>query len=976
MFALVSTTPFPDRRLVAKRYRHDCGLEVISLEADDPENLFVVCFPTVPEDDTGAAHIVEHSVLEGSRRFPVKDPFVCLLKSSVATFLNACTYSDRTLYPFTTCCRQDYFNLLEVYWDAVFHPLLTPELFRREGWHYEIHGKGDRQTLTINGIVHNEMSGYYSNPLTPMARLTQEALFPDTPYRYDSGGVPEKIPTLTYKAFKEFHSTHYNPSVAKVLLYGNIPTEEKLEVLERHLQEDLARGARPAKASTVNSAPAVPAPDAPAVKRAGFIPDPETARTGRGIAAVSWRLDESRDPRLDIAFQVLEVVLLGNSGAPLSKALIESNVGLAPIGGGYDNETKYTSFTIGMRGVAPKDFHRVEEVAMETLRGCVKNGLPKEYVKGALARFQTLNQSIGKDYIYDMVEDIMGAWVYSDDPYSLLRQSTEIPRMKEMLDENPRMLEELIQKWLIDNPRRVRIEMVPDATLKQHEDEALARKLARRLGNWSPRTRERVRLLQRQLQESAEREDSPEALATIPVLHRNDLPEKATPIPYTDGRFPNGLRYRRSNGLTDGISRIEITLDASSVPLKALRALPYFIGFLGTLGVEGRTYDLVASDWATIGADFSVSLDTGTPLDSKNPSSLSLVIKLSALDRHFSEAVDLLARQLTKIVFSERKKMDDVLKAMDAKGAAALHTRANKNIATAHAACFMTPESICACLMHGLPGYEMTHQLAGLGVNGMDSLAEELALLARWFLEIPAVAAGAVTGDDEAWKAMERLAGLWKAADAPMDADPLFLQIPGEFHTAFDRFPRSERREYLRVDTLVHTNVRAYRAPHRAEADSKPFAVAASILTSGYLWDAIRVKGGAYGGGVQYKSDRSLAFLYSHDDPHCKKTFNAFDEIGEYLDKHPFTQGEVNRTVLQTLGPFLTPLRPDSAAASCRASLFANGGNERMQKNFEEFQAVTLKQVQKAAEILLSREYNEFAIGPAPAPTGMNLLEL
>jgi len=968
MFTLVSTTPFPERRLVAKRYRHDCGLEVLSLEANDPENLFVVGFPTDAENDTGAAHIIEHSALEGSERFPVKDPFVCLLKSSVATFLNACTYPDRTIYPFTTCCKQDYFNLLEVYWDAVFHPNLTREILGQEGWHYELHGKGASQKLTINGIVHNEMSGYYSDPGTQMGRAIEKSLFPHSSLRYDSGGVPEKISALTYKGFLDFHASHYNPTVAKVVLYGDIPTEEKLAVLEKHLSQDLPRLPKALPSPKPLRAIKKQPPAAPVVMRERFVPDPESKRTNTGLVAVAWALDETRDVELDLGFQLLEAVLIGNAAAPLSKALMESRIGAAALGSGYDNETKFTSFCVGMRGVKPADFPKFEQIVLDVLTKSVKEGLPKEQVMGALTRFQTLNQEIGRDYIFDMVEDILASWRYSDDPFQFLRQSNQLPKLQELLQRNPRYLEDLIQHWLLDNPKRVRVELHPDDNLKKKTDDALAKKLSKRLATWDAAKKARVVAFQQKLQEIAGREDTPEALATIPVLRRNDLPDKVTPLAYTDGHFANGLRYRKSDDFTNGISRLNLTLDAATLPPDLAQYLPIFTALFPQLGTATKTYDQMATAWAQNGGAYNMTLSAGAPDECPTPVSLNLTLAVYSLDRNFPQAIDLLREKLQTSVFTERKRLVELLKAGAAKGSASLLQRENFQFASQRAADGLNPLATYANFVNGLPAFNLIQKLGRLQENDLDDLINKMERIAQWLITQPIYSVGVATENTAAFQAAEDLTKLWTPAECATDATELFRTAQSTL--------KAGRREYAIIPAKVHTCVRAFAAPHRSEQDAKPLVIAANILTSGYLWDEIRAKGGAYGCSLRLKLNEKLAFLHAHDDPNCERTYQVFQNIPNFLKEHPFTQEQVDKAILQTLGPFLTPTRPAGAASQCENTLRQGLTNEKRQERFEAFQRITRKQVQDAAERLFQGQFNDCAFGPAPAPQDMTIFQI
>jgi presequence protease len=969
MFTLTGTTSFPSRRLVAKRYRHDCGLEVLSLEANDPENLFCLCFSTDAVDDTGAAHVVEHSVLEGSERFPVKDPFVCLLKTSVATFLNACTYSDRTLYPFITCCPQDYFNLLEVYWDAAFHPLLTPHILGQEGWHYEISREKSGSRLTINGIVHNEMSGYYSSPTTVLGRMLEKSLFPDTPLRYDSGGVPDKIPGLTYGKFLNFHHGHYHPSVAKVVLYGNIPTEEKLAVLEKHLEHDLAVLPPPPKPKKSAGIRAAARPTKPAVRRAYFTPDASSRKNCTGLVSVAWALDDTRDMDLDLGFQLMESVLLGNAAAPLSKALMESGIGAAPLSSGYDNETRYTSFCVGMRGVKPKDFPAFEHLVLDTLRSCVEKGLPRDQVEGVITGFQAKNQNITSDYVYDTLEDVMAAWQYGDDPFLFLKQADELPHLQERLNANPRYVEDLIQKWLLDNPRRVRLELRPDNNLKERQDKKLAERLSARIAKWSPSKRAKVEKFQEELKQKALQEDTPEALATIPELHRTDLPEKITPFLCQDGVLPNGAPVRRSTDITNGLSTLKFALDTTTLPVELIPYLKSFTTLAKKLGTTQHTYDQVAERWNLLGASFQLDTSLYTPAWGEPIPHQLVSVSVRALDRHFPRALEFLREQLLEGSFTERKHLKELLRGMAAKLFSTLLGRENSTLAYARAGEGLSAIGNYSSWTGGLAIYDQIAKLSKASDKELDAFCEKLSAIARWLASAPLVGAGVSTEDDGAWRAIGEFTSLWKGATAAGDASILLAAAPAGLSNG--------RREYGVVPAKVHTCVRTFPAPYATHPDAIPLSLGGNILSSGFLWDEIRAKGGAYGCTLKYRSDIGMAYLHAHDDPNCAKTYQTYDRIAEYLRKNPFTQQQVDHSILQCLGAYLTPFRPSDAASQCLGSLMKGTTNQRRQEQFDKTQKTTAAQVQDAIlRLLEDAPHNDCALGPAPIPEGMSTLRI
>ncbi|NTW97169.1 MAG: peptidase M16, partial [Oscillochloris sp.] len=350
-FALVRDEQIAELNTRARIYRHaKTGAELLSLTNDDEHKCFGVTFRTPPEDSTGIAHILEHSVLCGSRKYPVKKPFVELLKSSLKTFLNAYTYPDKTAYPVASTNLQDFYNLVDVYLDAVFFPRITPEILKQEGWHYELEQRSD--PLIFKGVVFNEMKGVYSSPDGMLGRLNQQSLFPDTTYGYSSGGDPKAIPDLTYGQFKRFHSTLYHPSNARIFFYGDDPEDERLRLLDACLGEFEPID----PPSQIELQPSFTAPRS---FEYTYSSDDESGK--KGMVALNWMIGAERDIERILRIDLLSYILLGNSGAPLRKALIDSGLGEDLTGSGYNDGLLQHTFTVGLKGIAPADAQRVED---------------------------------------------------------------------------------------------------------------------------------------------------------------------------------------------------------------------------------------------------------------------------------------------------------------------------------------------------------------------------------------------------------------------------------------------------------------------------------------------------------------------------------------------------------------------------------------------------------------------------------------
>ena len=370
-FDLIATREIPEYKSKVDLFRHEkTGAELLSIQNDDENKFFGITFRTPPSDPTGVAHILEHVVLAGSEKYPLKEPFVELVKGSLASFVNAFTFTDKTAYPVASQNLQDFYNLIDVYIDAVFHPLLYERIFAQEGWHYELEDL--EQPLLYKGVVFNEMKGAMASPDYVLSKEILKSLFPDTPYANESGGVPEAIPDLTYPQFKTFYDTNYHPSNSRIVFYGDDPPEERLRLMHEYLKEY-----DPAAEN-----PAIPLQKAFNKPSSCIIPYvvSEGDESAKSLITVNWMLPENNDAELAITYTLLAHVLMGTPASPLRRALIESGLGEEVIGSGYDpsyglfTSLRQLFFTFGLRGVQPKDVDKVEEIILSTLTDIVETG--------------------------------------------------------------------------------------------------------------------------------------------------------------------------------------------------------------------------------------------------------------------------------------------------------------------------------------------------------------------------------------------------------------------------------------------------------------------------------------------------------------------------------------------------------------------------------------------------------------------------
>ncbi|HEX2623423.1 MAG TPA: insulinase family protein, partial [Phototrophicaceae bacterium] len=543
-FELVREEQVKEINSLVRLYRHvKTGAELLSIVNDDDNKCFGVSFTTPPPDSSGMAHIMEHSVLCGSRKYPVKEPFIEMVKGSLATFINAMTFPDKTVYPVASTNVKDFYNLVDVYLDAVFFPSITPETLQQEGWHYELESVD--APLTYKGVVFNEMKGAYSSPEDVLDQATRSAIFPDNVYRLDSGGDPRNIPELTYENFRSFHDTYYHPSNAQFFFYGDDDAETRLKMLDEVLQEF-------DPIEVPDEIALQPHFDAPRRKVEKY--DAGETDDNKGMVTVSWLLTEAGDTELDLAFDMLGRVIMGNSAAPLKKALIDSGLGEDTIGGGVE-DLKQLSYTVGMKGIDPANADQVEALILSTLEKLATEGIDPATIEAAIntIEFQMREYNTGGfPRGLAVMFDVLSTWNYGGDPFEPLAYEPPLNAIKERLANGERVFENLITEYLLNNSHRVTVVLEPDATInKQLEAEEQAKLDAVRNRLTEAELQQIVEDTER-LRELQETPNSPEGLATLPALTLDDLEKKVKTIP-NEHLEVNGVPMLFHDLFTNGI---------------------------------------------------------------------------------------------------------------------------------------------------------------------------------------------------------------------------------------------------------------------------------------------------------------------------------------------------------------------------------------------------------------------------------------
>ncbi len=875
------------------------GARHVHIARPDDNNVFAVTFPTIPSDSTGVAHILEHIVLSGSRRFPVRDPFFAMLPRSLATFMNAMTSETWTAYPFATRNEKDFYNLLDVYLDACFFPNLDEYSFLQEGHRLEFTDPDDSSTpLRYTGVVYNEMKGAMATAPNRMARAVAEALFPDLPYAFNSGGEPRHIPELTAEALRRFHAEHYHPSNAYFYTYGDLPLETTLERIEDTVLSHFEHRAIDVR---IPDQPTFPAP------RAVAAPYPLAAAENDGRKSqvlVAWRTVPVADSFATLAFEVLEDVLLGSEAAPLRRALIESRLGKALADGtGFDTATREAVFAAGLKDIAAADAEAVEELILTTLRRLVAEGLDPELVDGAMHGVEIDSREVsnaGAPYGLKLLFSIAGAYLYDGDPQQALLLEENLARLAAERSKG-RFFEDLIDRTLLQNPHRVRILLTPDDQLTAREEAEEAQRAAavrERL------TDEEVSRIVARAQELRVRQQSPGDVSCLPTLTLGDIPVEYERIPQEMQALDGGclgLFAQPTNGLT----YVDIAFDVAHLSDEELELLPVLAYVLPRLGAGRYDHIQMAARVNRFTGGIGASVGLRTAPDDLARQERGFSLHGSALYRNHAALLDILADFLTGLHFEP-----DHLADLFGQYRASLESRilsAGHLYSIALADAQLSPQGSLRERLSGLSQLAVARRLASLTPQELATTVEHLEHLRDAVFRRGAVNA-CVTSEEAQLPALgDSVGGLVRSLSADGSREP---HPPAKADTT----PAAGGcRAVARTAAVPVAYVaRVFRTVPFTHPDAPALMVLGNYLRATHIHREVREKGGAYGGRSMSQPENGLFVFMSYRDPQLVATLRAFSSAIDFVLRQKPSERTLTEAILESAGDVDPLLSPDT----------------------------------------------------------------
>jgi Zn-dependent M16 (insulinase) family peptidase len=860
----VVSVPAVRTRLYVLEHEHS-GARLAHLHSTDPEHLFAAVFRTPPPDDTGLPHILEHTVLCGSRRYPVKDPFVELLKCSLATFLNAFTGPDYTAYPCASMNVTDFANLVGVYCDAVFHPLLSEAHFKQEGHHLDFIETGNPATpLEIKGIVYNEMKGAFSSLDGVIFRELSRHLFPDNAYGRESGGDPLAIPDLTYAQFCAFHRTYYHPSNVRLVVFSGLPTSTCVGLLDHECLSEFER---------IDVDTHIAAQPAWAAARHATVPYPigaDEEAHGRTATTLAWKTPPSTDAVLDLAFHVLDSYLLDNAASPLRKALIDSGLGAALTPSGYVDAQRDTYFTVGLKGMPSGSSDQLCALVRDTLAQECAAGLDAGKLAAAFHQTEIAIREHVCSTPLHLVQLVMKGWHNDLPPEWHLDMGAHLDTLRRRLEADEGYFEALIQTHLLDNTHCSVLTFVPDPELLSRTAAETARGLAERKAAMSPGELDALAEESRGLAAMQSAPNTPEALATLPRLAIADVPPEPLELPTTRSRV-NAATLLCTDVFANGINYIEAALDLTGLDPELVPYLPLYAEALQKMGVAGDDYVRTAEREAAISGGMTLRFAFGGRVDEPTRVQPAVVIGYNALDRNLDAVLNLLRDRVMACDLDDRDRLRDIISQRRTRLRSALISRSS-TYARIFAGSHSSRNGVLRELVSGLHAVDRFEQWADGKGEELDELQARLARIRAWLQQRQGLTLSMVGAPPQA----EHVAA-WLREFTPATPTPNLPPAATPGHGV------TEQRDAFVIPSAVASVAVDLSLPDVAAPDASVLFMLAANLSYGYLWDEVRVKGSAYGVAALYDMAGGALAFTSSQDPNVQETLAAFEGASTYI---------------------------------------------------------------------------------------------
>ena len=908
------------------------GARIAILSNNDDNKVFYIGFRTPPEDETGVPHIIEHTTLCGSKKFPVKDPFIELAKGSLNTFLNAMTYPDKTVYPIASCNDQDFKNLMDVYLDAVFNPNITKyeEIFKQEGWHYELTGKDDE--LKINGVVYNEMKGAYSSPDEVLSSQIYRSLFPDNTYSKDSGGNPEYIPKLTYEAYLDFYHKYYHPSNSYIYLYGDMDVVERLEWLDK---EYLSLYDYKKVNSEINKQPAF---DEIKNVEAQYSITMDDSQENKTYLSYNRVVGDSLDEMLYQAFDVLDYALVSSPGAPVKQALIDAGIG-DDVYGSYDAGILQPVFSFVAKNANASQADEFESIIENTLKEVVKTGINKEALLAGInsSEFKFREADFGqfpKGLLFGL--NCLDSWLFDDmKPFIHLECLGTFAKLRKAVDTD--YFEKLIQEYLLDNTHGSSVTVKPKRGLGNEREEALAKELSDYKASLSDEEIKKLIEDTEHLKKYQEEPSSDEDLRKLPMLTRADMKKIAMPFSNIEDELSD-VKVVRHDIESNGIDYISFLFDAGDFAQSELGYLGFFTNALGLVSTEKYSY----TDLANATNIYTGGISTGTAshpdIKDRNNFVFKFEVKLKVLEKNLDKALELMEQMLLSSDFTDTKRLGELVAQIKARLQANLSSSGHL-VAAMRSMSSFSRYALYQDELKGIAFYRSICRIEKELSESPKSVSDKLAAIAKKLFARNRMLIS-FTGNNEAYgnakPSLEKvIAGFNKMSAVGNQAEV-------HFNIAKEAFIDASQIQYVAKTGDFICEGYEYTGALR---------LLRIILSYDYLWINVRVKGGAYGCMNTFLRSGESYFV-SYRDPNLSDTLDVYDRIPEYIKSFSPDERDMTKYIIGTFSALDTPMNPEAKGSRSLSAYLEGITYEQIQKERNEILNAQPEDIRRLADLV------------------------
>lgn len=931
-FKLIETNDIEEINSVGMLFEHEkSGAKLFYLKNDDDNKVFAISFRTPPKDSTGVPHILEHSVLCGSRKFPVKEPFVELVKGSLNTFLNAFTFPDKTMYPVASTNEKDFANLMDVYLDAVFYPNIYkyPEIMMQEGWHYELDNKDAE--IIYKGVVYNEMKGAFSSPESILFRKISESLFPDTQYGVESGGNPDVIPELTQEQFEAFHKKYYHPSNSYIYLYGDMDIEEKLRFLNEEYLKDFDRIA-------VDSKILVQKPfnkqNEVTIKYPISNNEKEEDKT---FLSMNFSIGEATDAEVYLAFDILEHLLLETPSSPLKKALIDAKIG-KDVFGSFEASMLQPMFSIVAKNSNESEKERFKDLVIQTLAKLAKEGIDKKLIEASIniKEFQLREadyHGYPKGLIYGM--KAMDSWLYDEKPWMHLGYESVLKKVKSAL--NSRYFEDMIEKYILKNNHSSVLIVKPVKGLSEEKEASIKKKLEEFKRSLTDEQIEKIIQDTAKLRERQVSHDSPEDLKKIPLLSINDVDPKAKKLPLVE-KDEKGIKTLFHPVFTNGIAYVNMYFSTEGVKEELIPYISLLSTVLGKVSTEKYYYEDLAKE---------ININTGgiryiAQAYAEKGSSEKFYPKFIVKSKAIIDSMDKLSNLLCEIIghtkFDDYKRLKEIIQETKSRMEMIIFDKGHI-VAANHLFSYFSNIGKYEDILSGLSFYKFIAELEKDFENKDEEISNKLKEVSSVIFNKSNLLLS-VTLEEKDYDEFKKN---FKAIHNELGNKPTEVQ---EY-----KFEFGPKNEGLMTSGKVQYVAKAYNFIKLGYSYSGSLQVLKAIINYDYLWNQVRVQGGAYGSFSAFQRNGNM-FFTSYRDPNLDRTLKVYDEAGDYFKSFKADDRQMTKYIIGTVSDLDFPLTPSMKGERAVENYIKKVTYKDIQREREEVLNTKIEDIQKFGDLI------------------------